>query len=211
MGRRINVFRHGALRRIQRKPGADDQGTVRTGERRAEDLDGPLVHVAIRREFREVVVEAAVNYAIRLGRPAAETLEVFKITAMRLSAGGDERLSARIGASETEDLMAHVDELQKDSGTDKARCSRNKYLHGCSFRRLKDSPTSSSLFFQRASAALESTAYPRTPSLTPLIVALSGTTSPTWQFSQYLPPISSASATTPAHTDVAAPCGIVFH
>ena len=30
-------------------------------------------------------------------------------------------------------------------------------------------------------------------------------------FSQYRPPISSAEATKPAHTEVAAPCGIVFH
>jgi hypothetical protein len=33
----------------------------------------------------------------------------------------------------------------------------------------------------------------------------------TGQFSQYLPPISSAGAITPAQTEVAAPCGIVFH
>src|SRR5271165_3203417 len=77
--------------------------------------------------------------------------------------------------------------------------------------RLKDSPTSSSLFFQSASALAGSSAYPRTPSLMALIVTSSGTTWPTWQFSQYRPPISSAGATTPAQTEVAAPCGMVFH
>src|SRR5580700_9505238 len=71
--------------------------------------------------------------------------------------------------------------------------------------RENDSPTSSSLFFQSASAVLGSSAYPRTPSLMALMVTCSGTTWPTWQFSQYRPPISSAEATTPAHTEVAAP------
>jgi NAD(P)-dependent dehydrogenase (short-subunit alcohol dehydrogenase family) len=51
-------------------------------------------------------------------------------------------------------------------------------------------------------------AYPRTPSLTALIGTSSGTMEPTWQSSQYLPPISSAGATKPAHTEVAAPCGM---
>src|SRR6266436_8676643 len=68
-----------------------------------------------------------------------------------------------------------------------------------------DSPTSSSLFFQSASALFGSSAYPRTPSLMALIVTWSGTIRPTWQFSQYRPPISSAGAATPAHTEVAAP------
>ena len=39
----------------------------------------------------------------------------------------------------------------------------------------------------------------------------SGTICPTRQFSQYRPPISSADATTPDQTEVAAPCGIVFN
>jgi hypothetical protein len=48
----------------------------------------------------------------------------------------------------------------------------------------KDSPTSSSLFFQRASAFFRSSAYARTPSLSSPSVTLSGTTSLAWQFSQ---------------------------
>src|SRR5258706_934450 len=74
-----------------------------------------------------------------------------------------------------------------------------------------DSPASSSLFFQSASALFGSSAYPRTPSLPTLSVRSSETMWPTWQFSQYLPPISSAGATTAAHTEVAAPCGMVFN
>src|SRR5262249_31984865 len=76
---------------------------------------------------------------------------------------------------------------------------------------VKDSPTISSLLFQRASALFASSAYARTPSLMALMVALSGTMLLTWQFSQYLPPISPASATIAAHTEVAAPWGTVFH
>jgi hypothetical protein len=48
----------------------------------------------------------------------------------------------------------------------------------------KDSPTSSSLFFQSASALCGSSAYARTPSLIALITTSSGTIVPTWQFSQ---------------------------
>src|SRR5437868_6736119 len=73
------------------------------------------------------------------------------------------------------------------------------------------SPTISSLFFQSASAFFGSSAYPRTPSLTAVIGASSGTMWPTWQFSQYCPPISVAGATTAAHTEVAAPWGTDFH
>ena len=51
-------------------------------------------------------------------------------------------------------------------------------------RSQKDSPTSSSLFFQSASAFVGSSAYPRTPSLIAEIGTSSATTLPTWQFSQ---------------------------
>jgi hypothetical protein len=36
------------------------------------------------------------DHAVRLGRPTAQTLQVFKNTPMNLGAGGDERLGARI-------------------------------------------------------------------------------------------------------------------
>ena len=41
-------------------------------------------------------------------------------------------------------------------------------------------------------------------------ITSSGTILPRWQFSQYCPPTSSAGATTAAHTEVAAPCGMVL-
>ena len=44
-------------------------------------------------------------------------------------------------------------------------------------------------FLQRASALFGSSAYPRTPSLAPVMVTWSGAIWPTWQSSQYRPPI----------------------
>src|ERR1700722_11486810 len=74
-----------------------------------------------------------------------------------------------------------------------------------------DSPTISSLFFQSASALFASSAYASTPSFMVSMGALAGTRLATWQSSQYRPPISSAGPHTPAQTEVAAPCGMVFH
>src|SRR5271163_1793122 len=77
-------------------------------------LDGAHVILAIRHESREVVVEGAMDHAVRLGRPAAQTLQVFEIPAMDLGAGGDERLRSRIRPCQSEHLMAGVDEFRND-------------------------------------------------------------------------------------------------
>ena len=60
------------------------------------------------------MVEGAVDHAVRLGRPAAQTLQVFKIPSMRLGAGGDERPGSRIRPRQSEYLMAGVDEFRDD-------------------------------------------------------------------------------------------------
>lgn len=54
------------------------------------------------------------DHAVRLGRPAAQTLQVFEIPAMDLGAGGDERLRSRIRPRQSKHLMASVDEFRND-------------------------------------------------------------------------------------------------
>ena len=70
-------------------PGRDDQRPVRSNKRAAEGLNGTPVLLAIRNEIREVVVEGGVDHAVRLGRPAAQTFQVFKIPPMHGGAGGE--------------------------------------------------------------------------------------------------------------------------
>ena len=49
---------------------------------------------------------------------------------MRLSAGGGKGFGARIGASETEDLMTRVDEFRNKGRTDKACSTGDENSHG---------------------------------------------------------------------------------
>ena len=123
------VFGREAAWREQPGPGGDDQGAVGASERSAERLDGAPIDLAILLEFREVVDEGGVDHAVRLGRSAAQAFQVFKIAAMHLGAGGDERLGARIRASKTEHLMARVDELLNDGRTDKACSTGDENTH----------------------------------------------------------------------------------
>jgi hypothetical protein len=57
-------------------------------------------------ELRKVVDESGVNHAIRHSCSTAQAFQVFQIPWMHLGASIDEKLGARIGASETEHLMA---------------------------------------------------------------------------------------------------------
>ena len=110
-------------------PGGDEQGAVGAFERGAERLDGLLVDRADGLESRPVVDEAGVNHAIRHGRSAAQAFKVLEIASMRLGAGGDERLGARVRASKTEHLMARVDELLHDGGPDKTCSAGDEDTH----------------------------------------------------------------------------------
>ena len=83
---------------VARRPAQDTSPEVTSNgraepERGAESLDGAPVELAVFCEFREVVDKSGVNHAIRHGCPAAQAFEVFQITAMNLSAGGDKRLA----------------------------------------------------------------------------------------------------------------------
>jgi hypothetical protein len=76
--------------------GGDDERAGRPGEFRAQGLNDAPVLLAIRREVRKVVVEVAVDHAVRLRRAPAQAVQVFQHSAMRLRAAGGERCGARI-------------------------------------------------------------------------------------------------------------------
>jgi hypothetical protein len=119
--RRIFLGGDTALRQ-EREPGGDEQGAVGAFEHGTERLDGAPVHLAVFREFREVVVEARVDHAIRRGRATAQALEIFKRTAMDLPACRGELHRTCLRPGEAEHLMTRSDELPNDCGADEA-CS----------------------------------------------------------------------------------------
>jgi hypothetical protein len=61
-----------------------------------------------------------VNHSIRGGCCLAQAFEVFEVASMDLGTGGGERFCARIAASQSEDLMARVDEFPDKGRTDEA-------------------------------------------------------------------------------------------
>ncbi len=80
------------------RPGARSASPVVTNRGRsepssaAERLDGASVDLAVLRELREVVDKGRVNDGIRLGRSAAQALEIFERTALDVGARRGKRL-----------------------------------------------------------------------------------------------------------------------
>src|ERR1700677_4857010 len=108
MGRGINVFSHGAAWRPGPNPGADNQGAIRAGKRRTKSLDGAPVYLTVGRELREIVDEGGVDHAVRHRGSDAQTLQVFKMPSMHLSARGGKRFCTRIRASKSKHPMARA-------------------------------------------------------------------------------------------------------
>src|SRR4029077_2121654 len=75
------------------------------------------------------VVKSQVNHTIRLGRAAFQAFQVFKGTSMHLGAGRGERLCSRIGSGETDHLMARINQLGDEGGTDKTGGTSNEDTH----------------------------------------------------------------------------------
>jgi len=97
----------------------DHQRSVRPPERISERFDRASVLVTDLYELREVtsesaVIERAVNDAIGLGCPPAQTFRVVKIASVHLGARGDERLGTGVGPCQSEHLMTRVDEFRHD-------------------------------------------------------------------------------------------------
>jgi hypothetical protein len=87
------------------------------------------VDLAVSLEFREVVDEGGVDHSFRGGRSATQAFEVFKITAMDLRTGGNQRLGARIRASKTEHAVSRCDQFFDNGGADESGRAGNKDMH----------------------------------------------------------------------------------
>jgi hypothetical protein len=109
--------------------GRNNQGAFRSGKRGAERLNRTPVLLAIRCEVGKVVIKGGVDHAVRPSGRASQTLQVFKIPSMHLSAGGHESPGTLIGTRHSEHLMTGVDELRHDGGTDKACSPGDKNTH----------------------------------------------------------------------------------
>jgi hypothetical protein len=75
------------------------------------------------------VVEGAVDDAVGLGRAAAQTVQVVEVAAMDLGAGGDEGLSARIGAGQAQDLVTCLNEVLHNSRADESGSTGDENTH----------------------------------------------------------------------------------
>ena len=138
MGSRCFVFGRDTTRWKQRGPGGDDYGSVRANERGAERLDGLPVHLAIRREFREVVVKGGVDNAVRGRCSAAQALEILERTAMNVGPGRGKGCGGRIRARKANYLMSCADEFLNDGGADEARSASKEDTQMTNFFRVGD-------------------------------------------------------------------------
>jgi hypothetical protein len=83
-------------------------------------------------ELGEIVAEAGMNHAIRLGCGSAHAIQILELSAMGFGACGDQRLCRCLGASEPEDLVAAAQQLSHHGGPDKTSGTCDKYLHDLS-------------------------------------------------------------------------------
>ena len=74
--------------------------------------------------------EGGVDHRVRQGRAAAQAVQVFKIAAMGLGAGGDERLGGGVRSGEAEHLVARTDQFLDDRRTDKTGGAGDEDTHG---------------------------------------------------------------------------------
>jgi hypothetical protein len=123
----------------QQSAGGDDQRAARTGERRTESFDSPLVFFSSGSVIREVVDEAGVDHAVGSGCSTSEALEILKRAVMCIGSQRSERLGGLIRASQAEDFVTCLQQLGDDSRTDEAcsTCYKNfhKYSFSCRHRK----------------------------------------------------------------------------
>src|SRR5512138_2699858 len=77
----------------------------------------------------EVVDEAEVNDAVRLGCTRAQTVGIVQIAAMYVGARGDERFCRGLRAGEREDAMSGGEELGSDCRADEAGRAGDENAH----------------------------------------------------------------------------------
>ena len=110
----------------------DKQGAIRASEDSAKRLDGAAVHLAVLREFREIMIERRVDHPICGGGAIAQAWQIVEIAAMRLRAEGGKRFGRRVRADKAKHLMARFDEFLHDGRADKACGTGNEDTHSTS-------------------------------------------------------------------------------
>ena len=103
---------------------------VGSRERSAERLDGALVLFAVGREVGEIVVEGAMDHALRPGRTTTQAVRIFEIAAMHLGACRRQCLCAGIRPRQSEHLMPGAEKLRDDGRADETGGASNEYAHG---------------------------------------------------------------------------------
>ena len=75
------------------------------------------------------MVEGGVDDAVCRGRAVSETIQILERPAMDPGASCRESCRPRVGADKTEHLMAGIDQLLNDGGSDKARSTGDENTH----------------------------------------------------------------------------------
>ena len=120
------LTRHGL-----RHPGAGghDQRPVGADKNRAERLDDTAIVLAVRHEFRKIVVEGQMDDAIRSGRALLETVQILERPAMNLGAGCSQLRRFLVRTTEAEHLMARRDQLLDDGRADESGRTGDEHTH----------------------------------------------------------------------------------
>jgi hypothetical protein len=82
------------------------------------------------------MVEGQMDHGIRLRRAAAQTFQIFQITALHLGASARQSVGASVGASKSQNLMTCANQLRDQSRTNEACRACNKYTHFFLLNRL---------------------------------------------------------------------------
>jgi hypothetical protein len=130
-------FRRRAIPSQMRHSRGDEQGAIRAFEHSAKRLDGAAVHLAVLREFREIMIECSVDHPICGSSAIAQAWQIVEIAAMRLRAENGKRFRRRVRADKTKHLMARLDEFLHDGRADKACGTGNEDTHSASPFKMK--------------------------------------------------------------------------
>jgi hypothetical protein len=106
-----------------------NERTAGSSERMAERLNGAPVQLSGGRIVGKVVVEGQVDDAIGCRGTGRQAIEVLEIAPMHLCPGRRHCPGRGIRTRQAHDLMAGVDELGNNRGTDKTRRTGDEHAH----------------------------------------------------------------------------------
>ena len=129
IGRDGIFFRREPPRRDEQRPGGDDEGLARSGQRFAHGIDGALVDLAGFHEFREIVNEGEVDGAVGFARALAQAVEIVERPAMDLGAQLLERDRILVGAGQAQHFVPVRDQFLRCGGADEPGRAGDKHSH----------------------------------------------------------------------------------